>query len=289
MENKTESQLLSDEISLLDLWKIIYESKFFIIFFTIIFSLGCVFYSFSLPPVWKVNLMMISSEESQTNFQSSNNLGNLASLVGITLPQTSNKQQTALAVLDSRIFLEDFIVKNNILKNLYKDDWDKNNDKWKINSPEIWSAVNLFKTLTSYKFDPDSGVINFSLEWEDPELATQWANDLITSLNDFLREEEIKNSESNIFFLEQQAKAVSISNLRLMLDGLILEEIKKITLAKTTKDFAFKVLDPAVIPLERHGPQKRLIVMFGTIIGFIISIALIFFRRFLKNLREINS
>ena len=289
MENKTESQLLSDEISLLDLWKIIYESKFFIVFFTIIFSLCCVFYSFSLPPVWKVNLMMISSEESQTNFQSSNNLGNLASLVGITLPQTSNKQQTALAILDSRIFLEDFIVKNNILKNLYKDDWDKNNDKWKINSPEIWSAVNLFKTLTSYKFDPDSGVINFSLEWEDPELATQWANDLITSLNDFLREEEIKNSESNIFFLEQQAEAVSISNLRLMLDGLILEEIKKITLAKTTKDFAFKVLDPAVIPLERHGPQKRLIVMFGTIIGFIISIVLIFFRRFLKNLREINS
>ena len=49
-----------------------------------------------------------------------------------------------------------------------------------------------------------------------------------------------------------------------MLDGLILEEIKKITLAKTTKDFAFKVLDPAVIPLERHGPQKRFIVLFGT-------------------------
>ena len=73
-----------------------------------------------------------------------------------------------------------------------------------------------------------------------------------------------------------------------MLDGLILEEIK-ITLAKTTKDYAFKVLDPAVIPLERHGPQKRLIVMFGTIIGFVISIALIFLRRFLKNLREINS
>ena len=222
MENKTESQLLSDEISLLDLWKIIYESKFFIAFFTITFSLGCVIYSLSLPPVWKVNLMMISSEESQTQFQSPGNLGNLASLVGINLPQKSNKQQTALAILDSRIFLEEFIVKNNILKNLYKDDWDEKNNKWKINSPEIWSGVNLFKTLNSHRFDPDSGVINFSLEWEDPELATQWANNLITFLNDFLREEEIKNSESNIFFLEQQAKTVSISNLRLMLDDLIL-------------------------------------------------------------------
>ena len=77
-------------------------------------------------------------------------------------------------------------------------------------------------------------------------------------LNDFLREEEIKNSESNIFFLEQQAKTVSISNLRLMLDGLILEEIK-ITLAKTTKDYAFKVLDPAVI-LGKAWSSKRLIV-----------------------------
>ena len=227
MENKTESQLISDEITLLDLWNVIYEFKFFIIFFTIFFSLSSIFYSFSLPPIWKVNLMMISSEESQTNFKSPGNLGNLASLVGIDFPQTSNKQQTALAILDSRIYLEEFIVKNNILKNLYKDDWDEKNNKWKINSPEIWSAVNLFKTLTSHRFDADSGVINFSLEWEDPELATQWANDLITSLNDFLREEEIKNSESNIFFLEQQAKTVSISNLRLMLDGLILEEIKK--------------------------------------------------------------
>ncbi len=289
MENKTESQLISDEITLLDLWNIVYEFKFFIIFFTIFFSLGSIFYSFSLPPIWKVNLMMISSEESQNNFQGTNNLGNLASLVGIELPQKSNKQQTALAILDSRIFLEKFIVKNNILKHLYKDDWDEINEKWKIEPPEIWSAVNLFKTLCSHRFDPDSGVINFSLEWENPELATQWANNLIRSLNDFLRQEEIKNSESNIFFLEEQAKSVSISNLRLMLDGLILEEIKKITLAKTSKDFAFRILDPAVIPLERHGPQKRLIVLFGTLIGFVISISLIFFRRFIKVFREINT
>ena len=75
---------------------------------------------------------------------------------------------------------------------MYKDDWDKNNEKWKIKSPEIWSAVNLSKNLTSYRTDPDSGVINFSLEWEDPELAAQMeANDLITSLNDF-HDEEIK-------------------------------------------------------------------------------------------------
>ena len=289
MENRTESQLLSDEITLLDLWNIIYESKFFIAFFTIIFSLCSAFYSFSLPPVWKVNLMMISPEETQTNFKDTGNLGNLASLVGINFPQTSNKQQTALAILDSRIFLEKFIVENNILKKLYTDDWDEINDKWKINPPEIWSAVNLFKSINSNKLDPDTGVIIFSLEWEDPEIATQWANNLISSLNDFLREEEIKNSESNIFFLEEQAKTVSISNLRLMLDGLILEEIKKITLAKTTKDFAFRVLDPAVIPLERHGPQKRLIILFGTIIGFVISISLVFFRRFINILREINT
>tara|TARA_B100000886_G_C20173340_1_gene387002 strand:+ start:93 stop:317 length:225 start_codon:yes stop_codon:yes gene_type:complete len=74
-----------------------------------------------------------------------------------------------------------------------------------------------------------------------------------------------------------------------MLDDLILEEIKKITLAKASKDFAFKILDPAVVPLERYGPQKRLIVIFGTIIGFSISIFLVFFRRFVTNLRELKN
>ena len=216
-------------------------------------------------------------------------MGSLASLAGISLPQSSNDVQTALAVLDSRIFLENFIIENNILEVLYNDDWDSENGEWYDERPNIWSAVNLFKSLTSHKFDPDSGVIIFSIEWEDPELAASWTNNLIQELNNFLRDEEIKTGESNIFFLQQQAELASFSNLKLMLDDLILEEIKKITLAKASKDFAFKILDPAVVPLERYGPQKRLIVIFGTIIGFSISIFLVFFRRFVTNLRELKN
>ena len=40
-----------------------------------------------------------------------------------------------------------------------------------------------------------------------------------------------------------------------MLDGLILEEIK-ITFTKTTKDYAFKFRDPAVIPWKGMVPKK---------------------------------
>lgn len=290
MDKKSEIQLFSDEITLFDLWEIIYQSKKFLIISTLIFSMISVFYSLSLPPVWKANLLMISPQQTQSNFQNStSSLGGLASLAGISLPQSSNDVQTALAVLDSRIFLENFIIENNILEVLYNDDWDSENGEWYDERPNIWSAVNLFKSLTSHKFDPDSGVIIFSIEWEDPELAASWTNNLIQELNNFLRDEEIKTGESNIFFLQQQAELASFSNLKLMLDDLILEEIKKITLAKASKDFAFKILDPAVVPLERYGPQKRLIVIFGTIIGFSISIFLVFFRRFVTNLRELKN
>ena len=290
MNKKSEIQLFSDEITLFDLWEIIYQSKKFLIISTLIFSMISVFYSLSLPPVWKANLLMISPQQTQSNFQNStSSLGGIASLAGISLPQSSNDVQTALAVLDSRIFLENFIIENNILEVLYNDDWDSENGEWYDERPNIWSAVNLFKSLTSHKFDPDSGVIIFSIEWEDPELAASWTNNLIQELNNFLRDEEIKTGESNIFFLQQQAELASFSNLKLMLDDLILEEIKKITLAKASKDFAFKILDPAVVPLERYGPQKRLIVIFGTIIGFFISIFLVFFRRFVTNLRELKN
>tara|TARA_B100000989_G_C19526272_1_gene467015 strand:+ start:1214 stop:2086 length:873 start_codon:yes stop_codon:yes gene_type:complete len=290
MNKKSEIQLFSDEITLFDIWEIIYQSKKFLIISTLIFSMISVLYSLSLPPVWKANLLMISPQQTQSNFSNNtSSLGSLASLAGISLPQSSNDVQTALAVLDSRIFLENFIIENNILEVLYNDDWDSENGEWYNERPNIWSAVNLFKSLTSHRFDPDSGVIIFSIEWEDPELATSWTNNLIQELNNFLRDEEIKTGESNIFFLQQQAELASFSNLKLMLDDLILEEIKKITLAKASKDFAFKVLDPAVVPLERYGPQKRLIVIFGTIIGFFISIFLVFFRRFLTNLRELKN
>ena len=290
MDKKSEIQLFSDEINLFDIWEVIYQSKKFLIISTLIFSIISILYSLSLPPVWKANLLMISPQQTQSNFSnSSGSLGSLASLAGISLPQSSNDVQTALAVLDSRIFLENFIIENNILEVLYNDDWDSENGEWYDERPNIWSAVNLFKSLTSYRFDPDSGVIIFSMEWEDPELAASWTNNLIQELNNFLRDEKVKTGESNIFFLQQQAELASFSNLKLMLDDLILEEIKKITLAKASKDFAFKILDPAVVPLERYGPQKRVIVIFGTIIGFFISIFLVFFRRFVTNLKELKN
>ncbi|MDC3106763.1 Wzz/FepE/Etk N-terminal domain-containing protein [SAR86 cluster bacterium] len=289
MESKN-IDLFSDEVKILDLWDIIYSSRKLISYMTLFFSLSSIVYSLVLPPIWRVNLLMISPDKVDSGSLSSGiePLGALASLSGISIPTSSNKVQTSLAILKSRIFLETFIKNNNIMQILYSDDWDQEKQVWK-EEPNILAALTSFRSFIDYKFDLDSGVINFSIDYVDPYVAKEWANKLIGSLNDYLRDEEIKYSENSIIYLEDQARNSEIDSLKLMINSLILEEIKKITIAKASNDFAFKVLDPAVVPLEKIGPQKRVIVILGTLMGLIFSILFVFGAKFYGNLKFINT
>jgi uncharacterized protein involved in exopolysaccharide biosynthesis len=216
-------------------------------------------------------------------------LGGLVGMAGINLSQGQGATETSLAVMNSRLFLEIFLEKYEVLPHLYSNSWDKETKSWKGEEPKMWSAVNTFRSLLRTTRDFDSGVIKLSLEWNDPVIAVYWVNKLFEEINFYLKEEVIEEGNQNIIYLEAQLKKTKLASLELIIYNLMGEQTKEIMLASASKDFAFKVLDPAVVPLERIAPRRRVIVTLGVFLGFIFGLAYAFIRNFLSNLKTVDS
>lgn len=56
---------------------------------------------------------------------------------------------------------------------------------------------------------------------------------------------------------------------------LIEEQTKSLMLAEVQEEFVFKVIDPAVVPELKDGPQRMLICMLSTLVGGILGFLIV--------------
>lgn len=276
------SIIIDDSLSLNEFWQQIIEYKkiiFLIIFLAIIISYIIAILS---TPIYRAEALLapIGKESSASGFASvANQLGGLASLAGISLGKGDSKIEVIIATLKSREFTNKFIKENNLLPILFQDKWDKKNRQWIAGkkSPTLWDGYKLFNnSVRVVKVDKGTGLITLIIEWRDPVLAARWVEDLISRINELLRTEAIHESVKSIEYLKAELDRTSVIEIKRSIYGLIEAQTKKMMLANTRKDFAFRVIDPAVAPEEMIRPKRALIVFFGLIIGFVTSFVTIF-------------
>ena len=130
-----------------------------------------------------------------------------------------------------------------------------------------------------------SGLITLSISWKDPEVAAQWANDLVKQLNEQLREQAIADSKKRVGYLEQELAKTTLQDMRAVLYNLLESEKQKAMLANVNEDFALEVIDPAVAPETREKPKRKLIVALGAVCGGFLGIFAVFFSQFLRKLK----
>ena len=123
---------------LIKLWRVFvkYKKTIYSIFsITLITSL---LYALISTPIYRAELMMVTADEEQSSLFGSGgmggNLGGLASLAGIAVNSTSQNVNTALAILGSRSFTEEYIVEKNLMPILFDHKWDEEKLVWKTNS-----------------------------------------------------------------------------------------------------------------------------------------------------------
>ena len=209
-----------------------------------------------------------------------------------------------MATLTSRKFLAQFIERHNILVPLFATkEWDVTKQKIIINpdvydeSTQTWlrkvkypltpqpsaqEAVRAFNDILVVGRDKSSGLINVSITFLSPVLAQQWLELLIIDFNEFVRLQEIENSERNINYLKLKAAQLNNANIKSIFFNLLEDEYKNMMLAQVSKDYVLKTVDPSLIPQQRSSPKRALICVGGTIFGMFFGIFIIFLRHFLK-------
>jgi uncharacterized protein involved in exopolysaccharide biosynthesis len=282
-----------DEIDLLELIRTLLQAWKTIVGITILCTGLAVAYALFAPEVFKAETLLAPAQEEKSGASSAlSQFGGLAAMAGISIPSDSNVEQV-VATLNSRKFLRTYINQNKLIPVLFDEIWDADNQVWLVQSvedePTEQKAINLFnEDILSVNEDKKSGLITLSISWKDPQVAAQWANDLVKQLNEQLREQAIADSRKRVGYLEQELAKTTLQDMRAVLYNLLESEKQKAMLANVNEDFALEVIDPAVAPETREKPKRKLIIALGGVCGGFLGIFAVFFGQFLQKLKSSN-
>ena len=306
MNDNFEKPLIKDgEVDLFALIKALWNKKFFIISLTSIAAIISVLYSLSLPNIYRSQALLAPSEgQSQGISSNLGGLSSLAGIAGISLPGTNDaKKQEAIAILNSHQFIEEFIIKHNLMVPIMAiKDWDKETNKPIINEklydvknqiwlkkdgkdlkPTIQETVRKYRGMVSSTIDKKNGYVLIFADTLSPNMSKDWVDWLIKDINEYIMNKDVQRAENSLKYLNSQINQTSIPELKQVMAQLIKNEQQTIMLSQASPEYVFKVIDKPIVPELKFEPKRAIICIVGTISGFIITLlitlALIFRRQ----------
>ncbi|WP_260260020.1 Wzz/FepE/Etk N-terminal domain-containing protein [Vibrio intestinalis] len=291
-----------DEIDLRELFGALWQGKWIIVFTTFLLSISGVFYALSQPNTYQSAAVLVSAQDDGGGLSSmASQLGGLASLAGIGVGSGGADSKTiALSVLKSRLFLNHFISSHQLLPELFAvKEWDIEtgapqfdpeiydaaNSLWLSNSetgetlqPSDWDAHKLLSGLVKVSEAKDTSLVTLSITHVSPHFAQRLVDLLVKDLNEWMKLEALEDSRTNIAYLQQQLERTNVVDMQNVFYQLIEEQTKTLMLAEVKDEFAFKTVDPAVVPEEKVGPKRALICILAAMLGGMLGIAIVLIR-----------
>ncbi len=239
-----------------------------------LFATASVLYAF-VATEWYRSEVLLAPAEAMAGPNLGGQLGGLALLAGVSVDRGNTPE--AIATLQSREFVRDFIEHRGLLPLIFSGQWDASANRW-INgngdgAPDIRDAVEVFrKRVLRVDEQPSTGLVRVTVEWTDPELAADWAASLVQQLNIRLRERALIRAESNISYLQEELTQTTVVTLHQSIGRLLESEFQNLMLARGNDEFAFRVIDGATVPKDRVWPKRSLIVVLATILGGMLGV-----------------
>ena len=301
-----------DEIDLIELWRVVWTGKFFIIVFVLFCTLvaGVVSFVF-LPEMYESTATLIPVKQEETSFS---NLGGLLGNLPLPIKLPEQGSSNIMSFLKSRTLKERLISKYNLLPVLYSDLWDEEKKSWNVNNikdkPTLIFAIQeeILNDFFSVDQDTKTELINISWSGEDPAFCSLMLERVINELTFFLENEYVSDAKREREFVEGQltkatveleywerkvpSEKLTLSKItreRLASQTIYAELRKQLELAKINeakKLETFEVLDKPYVPEKPFKPKKLLIVALTLMVSFFIALFVIFSRNFIRNLKQ---
>jgi len=307
-DNKRDlpQQYLDDETDFIELLAVIWLNKKFIVTFTTFAAFVSLLYSLSLTNEYTAKTLL-SPTNSRENSASLSQYSGLASMAGIKLPSGGNQNQLDIAfqLVNSKKLLDRLIGYESFLPDLVAaKSWsmqtntitynpalyDKKNNLWVRDVsppfkriPSSQEAFRKFSQLVSISKDNNSQIITLTVDHLSPVVAQQWSIWIVKEINDILADMMISNSKASIDYLNNQIQITPYSELRTMFYQLIQESTQSMMLAAVNPEYVLTTIDPPVIPEIKSNPNRALICIISTILGFMLSISIVLARKYAFN------
>ena len=313
--NLPNTQVMDDEVDLLELWSVIWSGKWQIITITFVFAVGSVVYALWLPDIYRTEVLLapVAQEESGGLGGNLGQLSGLASLAGINLDGASAEvtmKSRALAIVQSRFFIQDFFETHDLLVpfmgskpgeasgtiEIDPELYDETTQQW-IREPspagnlipsgqEVYEA---FSEILSITEDELTGLVTISLEWYEPRLIKQWMDLLVEDLNNYMREQDTIEAERAIEYLNSRLQETSLVEMRNVFFNLIQQQTQQVMLADSRQEYALETIDPAVVPEIKSAPRRSIICILITLLGGMLSVLIVVLKHYLGKHEEASA
>ena len=306
MQNDTQApQPYDDEIDLRELFSVVWAGKILIVAITAVFALVSVGYALSLANQYKASAVVSPAQSGGSSLGAmAGQLGGLASLAGINIGSgESNETQEAMEIMQSWGFMEAFIQTHDLQVPIYaaigwdkgsnslkldNDLYDATSERWLIEddesgenrAPSSWELYEKFRDRVAVSQDKTSGLINISVEYYSPQIAKQWVDLFIITINDYMRARKLEQVNRNIEYLTAQIDKTAIADMREVFYQLVEEQTKSKMLAEASPEYAFVTVSRAMVPEQKSQPKRALVCILGALLGGMLSVLWVLFRRY---------
>ncbi|WP_188150098.1 Wzz/FepE/Etk N-terminal domain-containing protein [Teredinibacter waterburyi] len=272
-----------ESMHLMEIGHAIYKGKFIILGIVLLF---CVLFALlaKISPINYTAEVIVAEANSVLKTDPSS-----SSTVDIAVDVVSNE---AVAMITSRDFINRFITKNDLMPILFRSKWDEQKQQWKTSSsekaPTLWDGYKRFqRKVLDVSKDAESGLLRISVSWTNPEMAAAWANNIVATVNEVLRQNAILEAEQTLDYLKSELQRTAALDLKTSLNELIKTQMAKVVAANVHKQYAFKIIDPAVVPEEPAIPKLTMIlIIVGIVIGSFIGITLVLLIHLIRTTRN---
>jgi len=284
-------------LDLVELFAGLWKRRNVVFLFTAAAALLAVVYLHLATYVYTAELKVVPIAGSSTNLTSKlGGLGNLAALTGVQLPQDSSGMQFRLYVegLRSR-FAADALAKNDdVMKVLYKTEWDEETKSWHESKSPIRYVAKAAKAILGVpdvpwqppngarieKFlankldiseDPKKMVVTIQFEHSDPQFAVTLLAALNRAVDGELRRKAILRSSQNIDYLTRQLKTVTLAEQREAIIRSLGDQEKVAMMANSTASFAAETFGQPYVSYRPTSPKPGSVLMSAILVGIILG------------------
>lgn len=302
MKNKYPEEYIEDEIDLAVLFKALLEGKWIIISFTAIASIIIVFYSLSLPNIYKTDALLVPISSKDSVGGNVQDLGGLASLAGISLSDSTDMSAIAIEKLHSLSFFEEKILPQIFLPDLMAvESWDPSSNSIKYDQevydeetktwtreitslqtpePSAQESFVAFMEHVGGLKDIKTRLVTISAKHQSPFIAKEWADLVIGEINSFYREKDKIEATFAVNYLNEQLSQTRLSEVRIVVSEVLAQQIQKLTLIEANDNYVFDFIDPPVVMEKKSEPRRAIICIVGAFIGGFLGVLVALFRFF---------
>lgn len=293
-----------DQVDLRELFFILYDGKWIIVFITTCLSIIGVIYSLLLPNIYESRALLVPANSSGSISSALRGYSGLAGLAGVSLPaETENNSKKAIAKIPTLSFFESDILPNIFLPDLkalnYWDSkrniliydesiYNKDTNSWIVDPsnskkgiPTVQESHKAFKERISVSEDVKTGFVKISTKHESPFVAQKWNELIVTQINSFYRDQDKIKSEKAVSYLNQKIATTNFSEVKKSIAELLSEETQKLTLIEANDFYVFEYIDSPAAMEKKSEPSRALICILFALLGGIISVLIVLIKHYI--------